>query len=189
VLRPLATNDATALPGQAPVATPPARPAPGGGGQPPSGPATWPKPSRFARKHLRLAPVADPVLGVVRAYGGMSLRLYAAIATVLSILLIVSAFALHGAYGVVPMLLIVYFLRRSLATGALVATTRGLIFTPYPVYGTRPRTAESFGALWSDVTVQDGPFGVLMLGGRKVQVGPFRRAFTTAASRRAAEGG
>ena len=122
------------------------------------------------------------MLGVVRAYAGMSLRIYVGIAAVLVVLIIVVLAVFQVIVGALPMLLIVFGLRRALGGGALLATATGVEFTPYPAFGSKPRTEGILHAGWADVTVTDGVFSVFEFSGRRIQVGPFGRPFTRAAS-------
>lgn len=69
-----------------------------------------------------------------------------------------------------------------LRRGALVASASGLEFTPYDTSLRTPRPEQSFGAVWSQVSVEQGRVSVLRVAGRRVQVGPRNRAFAATAA-------
>lgn len=191
---PLPVDGATALPPAAVVAnhvsSEPAPPLPAPPMSAPSAappmstpkePTPWPAPSRrLARRHSRSSG-GEPALGIVRAYAGMSLRLYIAIAVVFVALIILGIVLFHLIVGVIPVLLVVFLMRRALKDGVLVATATGLEFTPYTAFGNRPKRDGVFSAPWGEVTGEDGPFAIFEMAGRRIQLGPLSRRFASAA--------
>lgn len=185
---------ATLLPGARPAATPPPGPPPGtspgpppGSGPRPQGPApSWPPvPKNLARHTANLA--GEPALGVTLAYAGMSLPLCVALGVAMTVVLCLPILVIGAAGGMLSIVaigggkLLVSGLRR----GALVASASGLEFTPYDTSLRKPKPDQSFGAVWSQVAVEEGRVSVLRLAGRRVQVGPRNRAFVAAAAARA----
>jgi hypothetical protein len=140
----------------------------------------WPPPRRALARRHRTSATGEPVLGVVRAYAGMSLRLYVGIVAALIVLIIALFAVFHLVAGAIPILLIAFFLRRALADGALLATASGVEFTPYSALGSRPRSDGHVSASWVDVKVTDGAFSVLETADSHFQIGPLGRQFTRA---------
>lgn len=196
---------ATLLPGARPAATPPPGPPPGppagpppgpprpspgpppGPGPRPPGPApSWPPvPKNLARHTANLA--GEPALGVTLAYAGMSLPLCVALGVAMTVVLCLPILVIGAAGGMLSIVAIggAKLLVSGLRRGALVASANGLEFTPYDTSLRKPKPDQSFGAVWSQVTVEEGRVSVLRLAGRRVQVGPRNRAFVAAAAARA----
>jgi hypothetical protein len=177
---------ATLLPGARPAATPPPGPPPGPGPRPQGPVPSWPPvPKNLARHTANLA--GEPALGVTLAYAGMSLPLCVGLGVAMTVVLCLPILYLGAAGGMLSIVaigggkLLVSGLRR----GALVASTNGLEFTPYDTSLRKPKPDQSFGAVWSQVAVEEGRVSVLSLAGRRVQVGPRNRAFVAAAAARA----
>ena len=177
---------ATLLPDARPSATP--RQAPPGPGlaTPLAAPPAWPPvPKSFARHSANLA--GEPALGVCLAYRGMSLLLCVALVIAMTIVLCLPILFLGAKAGILPLVGIggAKLLIGRLGRGVLVASTSGLEFTPYDLSLTRPRPEQSFGAVWSQVSVEQSSVSALRLAGRRVQVGPRNRAFVAAAAAQA----
>jgi len=49
----------------------------------------------------------------------------------------------------------------------------------------KPKPERSFGAVWSQVSVEQGRVSVVRVAGRRIQVGPRNRSFVAAAAARA----
>ncbi|MBD3945620.1 hypothetical protein [Nocardioides ganghwensis] len=181
---------ATLLPEARPAARPAAArrpgPPPGPGPRPHEAAPAWPPlPKNLARHTANLA--GEPALGVTLAYAGMSLPLCLALGVALTVVLCLPILFIGPAGGMLSIVaigggkLLVAGLRR----GALVASANGLEFTPYDTSLRKPKPDQSFGAVWSQVAVEQGRVSVLRLAGRRVQVGPRNRAFVAAAAARA----
>lgn len=142
---------------------------------------SWPRtPKNFARHTTNLA--GEPALGVCLAYAGMGLTLCVVLVVAMTIVLCLPVLVLGATGGLLPLLGIVgaKLLIARLGRGALVASPNGLEFTPYDTSLRRPRPEQSFGAVWSQVSVQHGRVSVLRIAGRRVQVGPRNRDFVAA---------
>ena len=175
-----------ARPAARPAAAPRPGPPPGTGPLPPRAAPPWPPaPKNLARHTANLA--GEPALGVTLAYAGMSLPLCVVLGVALTVVLCLPILIIGAAGGMLSIVaigggkLLVSGLRR----GALVASASGLEFTPYDTSLRRPKPDQSFGAVWSQVGVEQGRVSVLRLAGRRVQVGPRNRAFVDAAAARA----
>lgn len=154
----------------------------------PRPPTSWPTPSRrLARRHSR-STAGEAALGVARAYAGMSLQVYSVVVSVFVGLVILGFLLLHLLVGVVPVLVVVYLMRRALKAGVLVATASGLEFTTYSPLGNRPQAGGVFAATWAEVTGDDGAVTVLQMAGRRIQLGPLSRQFARAALEHAGRG-
>jgi hypothetical protein len=177
---------ATLLPEARPAATPrPAQP-PGPGARPPGAAPAWPPvPKNFARHTTNL--VGEPALGVTLAYAGMSLPLCWVLGVALTVVLCLPILVIGSAAGVLAIVAVGggKLLVSGLKRGALVASASGVEFTPYDTSLRKPKPDQSFGAVWSQVSVEQGRISVLTLAGRRVQVGPRNRAFVAAAAARA----
>jgi hypothetical protein len=148
----------------------------------------WPSaPKNFARHTTNL--LGEPALGVTLAYAGMSLPLCVALGLTMTVLLCLPVFLIGATGAILPILAIGggKLLVARLGRGALVASNSGLEFTPYDTALRRPRPEQSFGAVWSQVSVAQGRVSVLELAGRRVQVGPRNRSFVAAAAQCAGE--
>lgn len=177
---------ATLLPGARPAASPRPGPPPGLVPLPRGAAPSWPPvPKSLARHTANLA--GEPALGVTLAYAGMTLPLCVALGVALTVVLCLPILFIGPAGGMLSIVaigggkLLVSGLRR----GALVASANGLEFTPYDTSLRKPKPDQSFGAVWSQVAVEQGRVSVLRLAGRRVQVGPRNRAFAAAAAARA----
>ena len=130
----------------------------------------------------------EPALGVTLGYAGMSLPVCVALGVSMTVVLCLPILFLGTTGFLLPLLavggakLLVARLRR----GALVASALGLEFTPYDTTLRTPKPEQSFGAVWSQVSVEPGRVSVLRLAGRRVQVGPRNGAFVAAVAAAAA---
>jgi hypothetical protein len=172
---------ATLLPDTPPAG--PARPAP----QPPSAAARrWPPIPKTFRNHTTNV-AGEPALGVTLAYAGMNLALCWVLGVAMTVVLCLPILIVGGAGGVLSILAIGggKLLVTRLGRGALVASERGLEFTPYDTSLRKPKPERSFGAVWSQVSVEQGRVSVVRVAGRRIQVGPRNRSFVAAAAARA----
>jgi hypothetical protein len=176
---------ATLLPA-APAPAPRPVPPPGPGPRPQGAAPAWPPvPKNLARHTTNL--VGEPALGVTLGYAGMSLPLCWVLGVALTVVLCLPILVIGSAAGMLAIVavgggkLLVSGLRR----GALVASASGVEFTPYDTSLRKPKPDQSFGAVWSQVSVEQGRISVVSLAGRRVQVGPRNRAFVAAAAARA----
>jgi hypothetical protein len=146
----------------------------------------WPPvPKGFRRHTANLA--GEPALGVVLAYAGMSLPLCAVLVVVMTVVLCVPIWFVGAAGGLLAPVGILgaKLLMARLGRGVLVASERGLEFTPYDTSLRTPKPEKSFGAVWAQVAVEPGRGSAVRLAGRRVQVGPRNRAFVAAVAARA----
>jgi hypothetical protein len=172
---------ASAPPG--PATPPPLAPPPH---TPPGAPPSWPPiPKNFRQHTANLA--GEPALGVCLAYAGMNLPLSAVLVVVMTVVLCLPIWFVGPAGGVLALLGVAgaKLLMARLGRGVLVASERGLEFTPYDTSLRRPKPEKSFGAVWAQVAVEPGRVSAVRLAGRRVQVGPRNRAFVAAVAARA----
>lgn len=167
---------------------PPVRPAPPGPPSPPPRAAApaWPPIPRTFRNHT--ANVAgEPALGVALGYAGMSLPLCVVLGVAMTVVLCLPILFLGTTGVLLPLLAIAggKLLVARLRRGAVVASNLGLEFTPYDTSLRKPKPEQSFGAVWSQVSVEPGRVSVLRVAGRRIQVGPRNAAFVAAAAARA----
>lgn len=177
---------ATLLPEARPAATPRPGPPPGPDPLPLGEAPPWPPvPKNLARHTTNLA--GEPALGVTLAYAGMSLPLCVVLGVALTVVLCLPILIVGATGGMLAILAIggAKLLVSRLRRGALVASASGLEFTPYDTSLRKPKPDQSFGAVWSQVSVEQGRVSVMGLAGRRVQVGPRNRAFVAAAAARA----
>ncbi|HEX3932977.1 MAG TPA: hypothetical protein VHW64_19985 [Nocardioides sp.] len=153
-----------------------------------SAPTPWPRPSRrLARRHSRTA-TGESALGVTRGYAGMSLWVYIPVVSIFVLLLVATFVVLHLLLGVLPILVVVYLMRRALKAGVLVATASGLEFTEYSALGNRPKPGGLLAASWGEVTAVDGTFAVVQMAGHRIELGPLGRQFARAVVEHAGRG-
>jgi hypothetical protein len=180
---PPAALSATLLPEAPPAGSvPPGPPSPPLGA---AGPAWPPVPKTFRNHTANVA--GEPALGVTLGYAGMSLPLCVVLGVSMTVVLCLPILVLGATGGLLPLLAIGggKLLVARLGRGALVASALGLEFTPYDTSLRKPKPEQSFGAVWSQVSVEPGRVSVLRVAGRRVQVGPRNAAFVAAAAARA----
>jgi hypothetical protein len=138
-------------------------------------------------KRFRPQDNGQQVLGIVRAYAGMSLLAYCAIAGVFVVAIIVVLLSYQVVVGL-PIFLVGVAMRRALRSGVLLATSTGVEFTPVGSVGAKARTTDRMVAAWSEVSLTEGVVSVIRVGDHKIQVGPFNREFARAAAAYAGNG-
>jgi hypothetical protein len=118
----------------------------------------------------------------------MSLRVYIGVVSVFVLLIVVVFAVLHLLLGALPILVVVYFMRRALKAGVLVASASGLEFTEYSALGNRPKPGGVLVVTWAEVAAADAAISTLHMAGRRIELGPFSRQFARAAVEHAGRG-